>query len=182
MTNEEFEALVGRLEPEARNHPARYRRRVIALAFAGYAYLGFILALLSGLFALALLSVIYLQALGIKLAFVIGAFLWFVVSSLWVRLLPPEGIKVTAREAPELLAVVERLQTALGAPPFHEVVIDGNYNASVVQVPRLGVFGWYRNYLTIGLPLMKVLTPEQLEAVIAHELGHLAGGHGRMSN
>ena len=182
MTQEEFEALVGRLEPESRSHPTRYRRRVIALALAGYAYLAVVLALLLALFALALFSVAYLKGAGVKLAFVIGAFLWFVVSALWVRLLPPEGIKVTAREAPELLAVVERLRKALDAPPFHEVVIDGNYNASVVQVPRLGIFGWYRNYLTIGLPLMKVLTPAQMEAVIAHELGHLAGGHGRMSN
>lgn len=50
MTNEEFEALVGRLEVQARSNPARYRRRVIALAFAGYAYLGFVMTLLIALF------------------------------------------------------------------------------------------------------------------------------------
>jgi hypothetical protein len=60
--------------------------------------------------------------------------------------------------------------------------MTGDFNAAVVQVPRLGIFGWYRNYLLIGLPLMKSLTPEQFESVLAHEFGHLAGGHGRVSN
>src|SRR5262249_7727554 len=36
--------------------------------------------------------------------------------------------------------------------------------------------------LIIGLPLMKALTREQLAAVLAHEFGHLAGGHGRLAN
>src|SRR5262249_15114730 len=39
-----------------------------------------------------------------------------------------------------------------------------------------------RNTLLIGLPLMKALTREQLAAVLAHEFGHLAGGHGRLGN
>jgi Zn-dependent protease with chaperone function len=52
-------------------------------------------------------------------------------------------------------------------------------NASVVQIPRLGVFGWSRNYLTVGVPLLDAVTPEQFEAVLAHELGHLARAHGR---
>jgi hypothetical protein len=33
-----------------------------------------------------------------------------------------------------------------------------DFNAAVVQAPRLGLFGWYRNYLLIGLPLAKALT------------------------
>ena len=44
------------------------------------------------------------------------------------------------------------------------------------------MFGWYRNYLLIGLPLAKALTVEQFKAVLAHEFGHLAKGHGAMSN
>jgi len=65
------------------------------------------------------------------------------------------------------------------APQVHEVILDGSFNASVVQIPRLGVLGWSRNYLTVGLPLLDAVTPEQFEAVLAHELGHLARAHGR---
>ena len=52
----------------------------------------------------------------------------------------------------------------------------------MVQTPRLGIFGWFRNYLIIGLPLLKTLTPEQFKAVLSHEYGHLAGGHAKLSN
>jgi hypothetical protein len=37
---------------------------------------------------------------------------------------------------------------------IHEVLVTPEFNASIAQVPRLGVFGWHRNYLRIGLPLM----------------------------
>src|SRR5207302_1627710 len=49
-------------------------------------------------------------------------------------------------------------------------------------LPRLGIFGWYRNYLLIGLPLMQCLSGPQFEAVLAHELGHLSRGHARLGN
>jgi len=61
-------------------------------------------------------------------------------------------------------------------------LITDDFNAAVVQIPRLGLLGWYRNTLLIGLPLMKALTRQQLAAVLAHEFGHLAGGHGRLGN
>lgn len=51
-----------------------------------------------------------------------------------------------------------------------------------MQSPRLGIFGWPRNYLLIGLPLMKALSVEQFTAVLAHEIGHVAKGHGKVSN
>jgi hypothetical protein len=35
--------------------------------------------------------------------------------------------------------------------------------------------------LTLGLPLLLVLSPAQLRAVVAHELGHSSGNHGRFS-
>jgi Zn-dependent protease with chaperone function len=60
--------------------------------------------------------------------------------------------------------------------------VTPEFNAGVSQVPRLGLFGWHRNYLLLGLPLLQVLTREQFTAVLAHELGHLSHGHARSSN
>jgi hypothetical protein len=65
---------------------------------------------------------------------------------------------------------------------LHTVLLTADFNAGVMQVPRLGVFGWHRSYLFIGLPLMKSLTVEQFQAVLAHELGHLSRGHARAGN
>ena len=101
------------------------------------------------------------------------------VRSLWVRIPAPVGIPLRKEQAPALFETALRLSRDVRAPQVHEVILDGSFNASVVQIPRLGVLGWSRNYLTVGLPLMDALTPEQFEAVLAHELGHLARAHGR---
>ena len=182
MTDEEFEGLVGKLEGQARRNPAAYKTRVLLMALLGNAYLGVMLALIAGLLAAAAVSVVWLKAAGAKIALVVGVFLWLVLKALWVRLAPPEGSEVTKREAPELFAMIEELRRQLRSPRFHHVLVTDDFNAAVVQAPRLGIFGWYRNYLLIGLPLAKALSVEQFKAVLAHEFGHLAKGHGAMSN
>lgn len=58
-------------------------------------------------------------------------------------------------------------------------MIDGEFNAAVAQIPRLGVFGWQRNYLIVGLPYLQAVSADQFRAVLAHEFGHLSGAHGR---
>ena len=60
-------------------------------------------------------------------------------------------------------------------------MLDDGLNAGVLQVPRLGVFGWQTNYLMLGLPLMLALSPDQFRAVLAHEVGHLSRSHSRFS-
>ncbi|MEY3201127.1 MAG: hypothetical protein RIR70_677, partial [Pseudomonadota bacterium] len=82
----------------------------------------------------------------------------------------------------ELFALIERLRVQLGAPRFHHVLITPSFNAAVVQEPRFGLVGPSRNYLVLGLPLLKALTVDQFAAVLAHEFGHLAKRHGRMAH
>jgi Zn-dependent protease with chaperone function len=182
LTNEAFEALVGKLEEQARRNPASYKIRVLLLALLGNAYLGVMLVFIAALLLAATVSIVWLKAAGAKIAFVVAVFLWLVLKALWVKIDPPVGAEVTEREAPELFAMIEELRRALRAPRFHHVLVTDDFNAGVVQAPRLGLFGWCRNYLLIGLPLAKALTVEQFKAVLAHEFGHLAMGHGRMTN
>jgi Zn-dependent protease with chaperone function len=182
MTNEAFEALVRRLEPAARANPGLYRLRVASFAALGYLYLVATAVLLIAILVLGVIAVVRLQAAALKFLIIYVPFVFLVLRAMWVDIHPPKGIAITARSAPQLFERIERLRKALGAPRFHRVVIDDHFNAAVVQVPLLGLFGWHRNYLVIGLPLMKALTPAQLDAVVAHELGHLAGGHARFSN
>ncbi len=66
--------------------------------------------------------------------------------------------------------------------PFHQVLIISDVNAAVIQIPRLGVFGWHRNYLVLGLPLMLSLGPAEFKAVLAHEFAHSSRGHGQFGN
>lgn len=182
MTDEQFDTLVKRLERQAQENPGGYKAKVLLLALLGNAYVSAMLLLLVAVLVGLAASVVVLKALAVKLIIVVGLFLWVVLKALWVRLEPPVGREVKAAEVPELFAVIEALRRKLAAPRFHHVLITDEFNAGVAQMPRLGIFGWPKNYLTIGLPLMKTLTVPQFTAVLAHELGHLAGGHGRMSN
>src|SRR3569833_3321253 len=99
-----------------------------------------------------------------------------------VKLEPPAGERLSAARVPELFQMLESLRARLATPRIHAVLLTPDFNAGVMQVPRLGLMGWYRSYLFIGLPLMKSLTVEQFQAVLAHELGHLAGEHARAGN
>ncbi len=183
ITQEEFGTLVARLEGQARRDPGAYRLRVIALALGGYGYFAIVLSFLLALLVLAVALPLYLKAFAaLKFTIPLGAFIWLALKALWVRLPPPEGYELRRDDAPALFALIDDLRRKLRSSRFHRVLITGEFNAGVTQVPRLGVLGLHRNYLTIGLPLMKAMTTDQFRAVLAHEFGHLAGGHGRMSN
>lgn len=169
--------------PIAGGHPPGNVLGVVGLVLLGYAYLAGLLLLLVAVLAWFVVSMVLAKSLLlVKLALPVGGFAWMVVRSLWVQVPPPPGLRIGQRDAPALMDMIRSLRRAMRAPRFHRVLITDDFNAAVVQVPRLGALGWHRNYLLIGLPLLRALTPEQFKAVLAHEFGHLARGHGRMAN
>jgi Zn-dependent protease with chaperone function len=183
MTREAFVARLEQLHPLAVADPGAYRWRVRGWAMLGY---GFILLLLLGtvgtmMGVLALLAFGTAVALLLKVGLLLGFFAWKIVRSLWVKFDPPQGRVLTPAEAAPLFIELQQQAKAMAAPPVHRVLLTTEFNASIVQLPRLGVLGWPRNYLTVGLPLLQALSPEQAAAVVAHELGHLRGGHGKFS-
>ena len=182
MERADFEALIERMERVAAARPAAYRRRVFGLAALGYGYLVFIVLVLLALTALSIWSLVYLKALGVKLVLIVGALLYAVVRSLWVKQEPPTGEALTAVLAPLLFGMLEDLRLRLRTPAIHAVLVTPDFNAAISQVPRWGLFGGYRNILLLGLPLMKGLTVQQFKSVLAHELGHLSRGHARAAN
>jgi len=182
MTHDEFAALVSKLEDQAKRNPAGYRFKVLLLAMLGNAYLGGILLLITALLVAAVASILVLKAIALKIILVTVPFLWLILKAVWIKVAPPQGIEIKRLQAPALFAMIEELRLALRAPPFDHVLITDDFNAGVVQSPTLGMFGGYRNYLLLGLPLMKTLSVNHFKAVLAHEFGHLAKGHGRLSN
>ncbi|HEX2451805.1 MAG TPA: M48 family metallopeptidase [Gemmatimonadales bacterium] len=182
MDNARFRDLVVRLEQRAADRPAAYRAEVGGLAALGYVYvigvLGLLIALLVGLIVLTA-SMRGGGGITGKLAIPIALVMYAIVRALWVRIPPPEGIPLTQAAAPKLFEALDEISAALKAPRFHDVLLTDDFNASVSQVPRLGVFGWQRNYLIVGLPLMQTLSADQFRAVLAHEMGHLSGNHSR---
>src|SRR5207249_11068756 len=81
-----------------------------------------------------------------------------------------------------LVALVHMHTTRTRMPRLHRTLIAAFVNVGVVHRPRLALFGWYRNYLLLGLPLMQTLSPEEFRTALAHELGHLSRQHGRFGS
>lgn len=147
-----------------------FRRRVRfhALVLWGYVYvLGMLLLLVAGLAVLG--PIWFLLGIAPLLGVVLPAFR--------LKLPPPEGLRLTSANAPELLELVERHRKRLKAPRLTAVVLVDEPNAFVYEMPRLGVLGWNRIYLGIGIPYLLALAPEELEGVIVHELAHVARRH-----
>ena len=187
MTREEFDKLVREVEAGVGRDPVALQRRVWQLALVGYAGLLFwlfVVILISGLFFITTFWLdwdgkIVCGVAGLVILFGGG---WAAVKSLLVKLPPEQGRVVTRAEVPELFAVLADLQQRLSSVPFHEVIITGDCNACVAQRPRLGVLGWSRNHLLLGLPLLDGLSREEMRAVLAHEFAHLSRDHGRFSH
>lgn len=195
MENSRFERLIHRLETVAARNPTSYRRRVALVALLGFAILGAVLGMALLMVALLVGAVLLLIKGGgglALLAFKLGKFLLLLAIPLWLmlktsfrmlfaRFPAPQGMEILPADAPRLFDRLEGMQRRMGGPAFHHVLLVDRLNAAVVQHPKLGLFGWNRHYLVLGLPLLQALDEDEALAVVAHEYGHLAGNHGRFS-
>lgn len=180
ITQKQFDLLVEKLEEFSKRYPKTYRLRVALFAVLGYTYIFLVIAGLLLLICLMILAIIHsprINAATLQFTFLLLILLWIVVRSLWVTFSPPQGVEVNSHQAPHLFALIDELTTKLKAPKFHKILLNQDFNAAVVQIPRLGILGWQKNYLIVGIPLIQSLSLEQFKAVLAHELGHLSGNH-----
>ena len=194
MTRVEFFDLAQRISVYARTHPRRYKVKVTLLALLGYGVIFGMIALCVAILVLggscftqswfwetagrnARLVVLFTAVL-----FSTAATLFGLVRSLFVRIAPPAGRRVQREDAPGLFAMIDEVVAASQAPPPHTVLLTWDFNAAVSQQPRFGWLGPTRDFVILGVPLMAAMTPEQFKAVLAHEFGHLRGGHARFKN
>lgn len=185
MTHEDFDKLVREVECGIGKDRRLLHRHIRWLAMLGYA------GLLGGFGAVVCLAALFIVPgiLWPKEAFLLlgaGIFLFILGSfgfcrTVWVRLPAPEGYEVTRTDAPALYAMLDELRASLHSTRFHHALIVADCNAAVVQRARLGVFGWFENYLLLGLPLLENFPVEELRAILVHECAHLARSHGRSS-
>lgn len=180
LSPEKFEELSRQAERELKEQPAVYKSRVVWLAIAGYAFIFVVVAIFVGTFVAAVKFLLSHHGgiYSLKLIIILGGLLLVLVKALWVKIEPPQGLFLEKKEYPELFSMVSDLSSRLNTK-VDKILLDDRFNASVVQVPRLGIFGLHEHYLTLGLPLMLALTKEQFRSVLAHEMGHLSGNHSR---
>ncbi|MEH1818567.1 MAG: M48 family metalloprotease [Nostoc sp.] len=182
FNQERFDRLIQKLEVFANKQPHLYKLHVAFLATLGYAYIFLVLALTLGLvvgIVFLMLNAPSVNASSLKAIVFLLVFALVLVRSLWVSFPPPTGLPLQPQDVSNLYSLTNEISSKLKAPRFHHILLTNNFNAAVVQRPRLGLLGWQQNYLIVGLPLMLALPPEQFRAVLAHELGHLSGNHSR---
>jgi Zn-dependent protease with chaperone function len=75
--------------------------------------------------------------------------------------------RLTPQQTPIIHMMVERIAKATGAPRPHLIVLSDEWNASAAT---LGLRR--RRVLRLGMPLIVSLQPQELVALVAHELGH----------
>jgi len=90
------------------------------------------------------------------------------------------GVPVDERSQPELVALVRRVAREMGTEPPGHILLVPEVNAFVLQTGGLLGLRPGQRVMAIGLPLMEALTVDQLRGVVAHELGHYAGGDTRL--
>jgi len=166
-----------RFERFAQRSPRLYRLQLTLLALAGDAVLTFV------------------QVLPWVLPLIIGALLyghpWFywgvaLAGLFFVWLLRPSfqtgGVPIARAEAPELYRALDELQARIGMDGAIDVHLDDEPNASASETRGLfGIFGT-RRVLTLGIPLLLLLSREAMLAVVAHEFGHFSRRHGRFGH
>lgn len=182
----DFEQLAEKAEYAAKHQLGLYKFKLFLYALLGYLVIFATLASLFGLIGCIVGMAFYSTALLLllvksKLILVIIPMIWVLLKSLWVRFDKPCGYRLTRKQCPALFADINRLRKQLKAPRIHQVIMTSELNAAIVQTPRLGVFGWPRNTLILGLELLLTLSPKEARAVLAHEYGHLSGNHGRFT-
>jgi len=182
MERHEFSALIGRLERQADDNPQFYAMKVGALAALGYAsivLLALVILVTCWYTFSPLLTGGQFRA-PLIVACVVGLVtLVSLIRALWVRIAEPSGLRVTREETPRLYEAIDEVAASLGGVQVDSVSVSSDFNACIVQTPRWGIFGNYRNHLEIGLPLAMALNVDELKAVIAHEMGHLSQAHGK---
>lgn len=180
-----FEDSIRQAERLMETNPRLYRVKLAALAVLGYAVLFGMLLLLLGIVAVAVWAAIaghvWWVLVKTKLVFVLLVIVYVITRALWVQMSDPIGYELTSHQYPRLFVEADVLRQQVKAPRIHRIVLTNDFNAGIAQVPRLGVFGWPRNTLIVGLQLLLGLPPEEARAVLAHEMGHLSGRHGRFS-
>jgi Zn-dependent protease with chaperone function len=155
---------------------------LVLLVAEGYAYLigtiavfGAVVAILAwGLLAREPVVGLLALFLGAPTVLLTGAAL----RSLVFSAPEPNGVRLTSAAAPAMIRMVEEMRREVGCRTLDAVLVVSTCNASAFQA---GGRWRQRNVLLIGYPLLVVLSPDQLKAVVAHELAHFANGDSRLA-
>ena len=145
--------------------PTLTKAKLAAYVVAAFVYT-FVIALVVGAIVLLAIAPTNPAAIVVAVIFLGTAFLMRPRTGK-----PPTENLVAKKEAPTLHETIAAVAAALDTPAADVVEIDARYNAS------FAVLGWRRRRaLTLGLPLLAALEPQERVELFAHELAHGRNG------
>ncbi|MEZ6123859.1 MAG: M48 family metallopeptidase [Planctomycetaceae bacterium] len=186
MERGRFDELVEAIERRYENRPQALKRSTWFWLLLGYGVvIAMTVTLIGGGLAVFIQGTL-IPGAGVFLILLGGVLITFGLGQIAALVLmdqaPPTGRKLEADEAPDLHRLIELLRTDLDVPAISSVLLTDDYNAAVVQHPRLGIFGWPKQWLILGVPLLLSMSTQEAASVIAHEFGHLSRRHGQDGN
>ncbi len=150
-------------------------RALVAIALTAGFY-GLAVIIVAILAAIPVAAVVFLHGLPVPILFYCaigaGVVIWSVMPRR-ERFLPP-GPRLLDSEQPRLFNLIYAVAARAGERAPDDVYAVADVNALVADYGR-------RRVMVLGLPLIQVLTVSELEAVVAHEFGHHAGGDTRQT-
>jgi Zn-dependent protease with chaperone function len=174
-------ALISNAEKLIDTDPALLLRKIKWIVYRSYVYFALLLVLSIVLAIVAVGSFYYVHTLYVIYiaiaAFYVGQ---AVVKGLFFRVpdINANDYLLDLSRVPKFAKVFEKLSNAWKVK-VDKVFISASPNAFALQRARLGIFGFYKNTVTIGLPVLLYLSSSELEAVLAHELGHISNNDSR---
>jgi heat shock protein HtpX len=130
-----------------------------------------LIVILAGIAGIGIITYILLDIVGVEITagFIISILVLVLVLNMITYILSPLLINMMygAKRDPQLQRVVDDVARTLGfSKPPKAVIVEGPPNAFAYGNFMAG------KYIAISRSLMAITTPEELRAVIGHELGH----------
>jgi Zn-dependent protease with chaperone function len=174
--------LARRASYQYERNPLAYRHRLAWLVLIGVAVrLAAIVLALGGFLAVLALALASDDQSAFPWQVAIAILLLPLAWALWKGVLAKpaaaRGYPLPRSRFRQLHADLDALRGELRLPRVHRVMLTDDFDIELQQVPRLGVFGWNRNTLRLGLPLMLSLSADQARALLTHELAHFSRNH-----
>ncbi|MBN8046708.1 M48 family metallopeptidase [Paraclostridium bifermentans] len=139
-----------------------------------------VISLIIGIMNFALKTDFMTGGFGLITLGLIGSVI-IILKSLYIKLESPNEVTINREEYPQLFKVIDSAIEMTKAPKLDEICILDDENIGVICL--LNGFGANgKNVLVIGIKALKVLSEEELKAVIIHELAHIYNDDTKVSS